>query len=428
MIYSEIRGPYVATSLQNLATASVGTVRKTDPNAIYRQGTSGIGTYATALEQLFAAEYDNICPIFARDQWMRIHGLTCQDALTELSRVLGDLHGHVKNHVVTDCFLAYEIVDVISNLSFRLEQKNPDLRQPVQNALRPVRELSKYSLQRLLEDSRNRVSALMTLPQDCSAAQVTYDVMSRLQTMTFYLKPLSSILASVGEGRWRISGTHGTSSPSPARLDVGVDGRDLFAAYAADTMDSLITGLDGKARTLLKTKPLQGMFINNNVAVIERLVATSDLKELFTDSARSKIEAWRNKSTKMYMDAWNDASRHLLDSLYTNRGSNAHRPASGSNPAPVDSSSVLKGLNSKDKDATKEKFKNFNTAFDELVGRHKSYRMEPEVKRRMAREVVQLIGPMYDRFWDRYHEVDKGKGKYVRYDKAQMEQVLATLG
>lgn len=433
MIYSEVRGPYVATSLQNLATASVGTVRKTDPGAIYRQGTSGIGTYATALEQLFAAEYDNICPIFAREQWLQLHSLTCHDAMSELSRVLADLHGHVKNFMTTDCFLAYEVVEVMSNLSFRLEQKNPDLRQPIQNALRPIRESAKYSLQRLLEDSRTRIQGLVSLPQDGAAVQPTYDIMTRLQNMTLYLTPLSSILASVGEGGWRSSGTHGTTSPPPARLDVGVNGRDLFASYAADTIDGLLSALEGKARGMIKTRSAQGVFLANNVAIIDRQISTSDLVDLLTDSAKAKIDSWRKRAEQMYLEAWREPSVHLRDVQYTNRGSNpTARPHSGSNPVPgassIDSAAFVKGLSSRDKDATKEKFKNFNMSFDELVARHKGLRMEPEVRGRMGREISALIEPLYARFWDRYHEIDKGKGKYVRYDKLQLESVLASLG
>lgn len=31
-----------------------------------------------------------------------------------------------------------------------------------------------------------------------------------------------------------------------------------------------------------------------------------------------------------------------------------------------------------------------------------------------------MIEPLYARFWDRYHEVDKGNGKYVRFDKGSL--------
>ena len=110
---------------------------------------------------------------------------------------------------------------------------------------------------------------------------------------------------------------------------------------------------------------------------------------------------------------------------YTSRTAAAARPASGGT---VDSGAIVKALNSKDKDAIKDKFKSFNTSFDELVARHKALYMEREVRSVLAREVQAILEPLYARFWDRYHEVDKGRGKYVKYDKSALSIQLATLG
>jgi exocyst complex protein 7 len=38
-----------------------------------------------------------------------------------------------------------------------------------------------------------------------------------------------------------------------------------------------------------------------------------------------------------------------------------------------------------------------------------------------------LIEALYGRFWDRYHEIDKGKGKYVKYDKSSISAVFISL-
>ena len=53
--------------------------------------------------------------------------------------------------------------------------------------------------------------------------------------------------------------------------------------------------------------------------------------------------------------------------------------------------------------------------------------MESEVRAGLAKEIQSTIEPLYGRFWDRYHEVDKGKGKVVRYDKAAIGAMLASL-
>ncbi|KAL9057523.1 MAG: hypothetical protein Q9162_002255 [Coniocarpon cinnabarinum] len=422
-IYSEIRGPYLSTSLQNLAQASVSTVRKTDSSAIYRQGTSGIGTYATALEQMFAVEYENICPIFNREQWVRLHSLTTNDATSQLFSVLKDLHSHIKHHVITDCFLAFEIVEIVNGLSFRLEGKNPELRQPVQDALRPIRETAKYSLSRLYDDTKSRVNALMSLPPDGTAVPLTGETMQRLQTMTSYLQPLSSILASVGEGGWR----GGSSAGAASKLDVGVSGNELFSAYADDMIGVLLQGIESKAKSMLKGKSHQGVFLANNATVVERMIFTSDLTNLVADATRNRLNDMLKKGVTLYTDAFKECAGYLRDVLYTNRTSGTGRPASNSISGSTDSMSIVKNLSSKDRDATKEKFKNFNQSFDEIMARCRGLKMENEVRDLMVKEVVQFVEPLYDRFWDRYHEIDKGKGKYVKYDKKGLRQALHSL-
>ena len=133
------------------------------------------------------------------------------------------------------------------------------------------------------------------------------------------------------------------------------------------------------------------------------------------------VDKWRKNAAQLYNVALREPSLHLLDVQYTNRGS--QRPPSGS-AAAIDSAAILKGLSSKDKDAIKEKFRLFNASFDDLVAKHKSLNMEREVREMLARQVQQMIEPLYCRFWDRYHEVDKGKGKYVKYDKGSISAVF----
>lgn len=436
-IYIETRGSYLATSLRDPATASVNTVRKKSPDAIYRRGDCGIGSYAKAIEGLFAAEYENISRVFAQEQCASLHTQTCQSALDDFTRTLKELHNHIINNIITDCFLAYEIVGIVSDLSLRLESRNGNLKQPVQYGLRPIRETANYSLQRLLEDTRSRVQNFTALPADGSPVDVTKDTMRRLEEMTHYLGPLSAILASVGDGNWRspqLSGTSSSSSTVPTlrSFDVNANGNELFASYAADMIDTLLSSLETKAKALLRGRPAQGIFIANNVAVIDQQIAVSDLHNLLSDASRAKLDAWRKKGTKMYAEAWTEPVAHLRDVQYTNRGSQSMgRPPSGSNGSgsgPVDSSAILKGLNNKDREATKEKFKNFNISFDELVARHKGFRIERDVKQAIARDIALTVEPMYGRFWERYHDIDKGRGKYVKYDKGQLSAVLAGLG
>jgi exocyst complex protein 7 len=414
-IFADIRGSHLESSLSSLAQASIATARKVQPDALYKKGTNGIGTYVQAIEGIFVAEYDNITNVFARPEWVPVCESTCQASLADFNRTLRELNGHIQKNLLTDCFLGYEICGMVRTLSLRLQDTTGTLKGQIYDSVKPVRETSKTSLSKLIEDTRVRTQTLVALPMDGAAVPITTETMRRMQEMTNYLDPLSSILASLGEGGWN----NPSANNSSTTLDVNPDAAKLFASYAADTIDTLIQNLMNKAKMLLKTKNLQGIFLANNIAIVTRFIRNSELGPLL-DSYAAKLASWRKQSSAMYLEAWREPSGHLLDVQYTNRSK--ERPHSGGGVA--DSAAIVKGLGSKDKDAIKEKFKSFNTSFEDLVARHKTYAMEAEVRATLSKEVQNIIEPLYNRFYDKYREIDKGKGKYVKYDKAELNKAL----
>ncbi|KAF2760667.1 hypothetical protein EJ05DRAFT_450418 [Pseudovirgaria hyperparasitica] len=424
-VYSEIRGEYITICLRNLAAASISTARKVTADSVYKKGDNGIGHYAKALEGLFIAEYESICPVFSREEWGIVFTATSQNALNEFTKTLQTLNTHVINNLNTDCFLGYEIIEIVSNLSIRLESRTGELKRPIADSLKPVRETSKSSLGKLLDDTRNRIQSLVALSADCSTVPVTIETMTRLQNMTSYLPALTSIMTSLGDGGWNSSATASSNSiPTMKSFDVGADGQQLFAHYALDTIDTLLSNLENKCRVLIKGKHLQGIFIANNVSIIDRAIRSSELSSLLT-AVGPKLDSWKKKSENQYKDSWQDIMKILMsDTIYTNRGG---RPHSGSvSGAGVDSTTVVKSLSSKDKDAIKEKFRSFNNSFDGFLVQHRALKMEADVRASITRTLQETIEPLYSRFWDRYHEIDKGKGKYVKYDKPALASALKT--
>lgn len=422
-IFAGIRGPYLSSSLANLAAASVNTAKKKNPNAMYKAGTNGISTYARAMEAIFVSEYDNICSIFRREDWGSVFQATCQAALSELARTVRELNAHIKIHLGTDCYLAYETTEILSGLSSSLETRTGELRNALAAALKPVRETAKSSLPELLEETKRKASALQALSPDGAPVSLVTETMQRLQAMVEFLRPISSIMVSLGDGGWRSASRAASGStdaiPSLASFDIGADGRDIFAHYCLDTIDALLSSLDQRAKALLRGKSVGGVFIANCVIVIERMIRDSELDPLL-QSRFELLDQWRKKATAAYTDVCRDLSVYLFDTIHTNR---TQRPTSGQ----ADSASVVKGLSNKDKDKIKEKFAQFNAAFDDMVTKHKGYTMEPEVRSMFGKDIRQKLQPLYDRFWDRYHEIDKGKGKYVKYDKASIAAVFLSL-
>lgn len=425
-IYGEVRGQYLTATLLNLASASVNTAKRKDTSSNYRAGTSGIGTYAQAMEGLFLAEYEIICRIFTREDWGPVFQSTCQAPLAELARTLRELNIHIRSHLNTDCFLAYEIVEVMSSLSNNLESTTGELKASLAAALKPVKETAKSSLAELLDTLQMKINSLQMLPTDGAPVPVVSDTMQRLQTMANFLRPMSMIMVSLGDGGWKSSSAAarnaGDSVPNLASFDVSADGKEIFANYCADTIETLFSALDSRARALFGRKPVVGVFMANNVVIVERMIRDSDLGPMLQQRIPSVIDTWRKKANATYTDVCKDVSVHLLDVIHTSR---ANRPTSGQGV--VDSASIMKGLSSKDRDKIKDKFQAFNASFDDMVAKHKQYSMEPEVRRMFAKAVQQTVEPLYNRFWDRYHEVDKGKGKYVKFDKSSIAAVFHTL-
>jgi exocyst complex component 7 len=422
-IYAEVRGQYLQKTLINLAFASVNTAKKTSPGALYKAGTNGIGEYAKAMEGMCIAEHENICSIFMRQDWGNVLQLACQTPMAELARTIRELNNHIKAHMNTDCFLAYEVVEIMSSLASALEERTGELKNTLGAALKPVRETAKLSLAELLEDTKRKVAMLQVLPADGAPIPIVSETMQRLQAMVEFLRPISSVMISLGDGGWKSAAAANRSTdaiPSLASFDIGADGKEIFAHYCTDTIDALLSALDQKARMLLKSKSVMGVFLANSVTIIERMIAGSELASLL-DGKLGVLETWRKKAKVMYTEACKELSMSLFDVIHTNR---AARPSSG---GAHDSASILKALSSKDKESIKGKFTAFNTGFDELVSRHKSYSMEREVRNMFAKDVQQMLEPLYNRFWDRYHEIDKGKGKYVKYDKSSIAAVFLSL-
>ncbi|CRG88977.1 Exocyst complex protein exo70 [Talaromyces islandicus] len=418
-IYAEIRGPYITSSLQNLAIASISTAKRRPADGPYKQGTNGIGVYASALEGFIVVEHDTVVKIYTGEQQGRALQETCKSSMAEFSKTLRELNQYIKANILTDCFLAFEVIEIVTAMSYRIDSKTGELKSLFIEALRPIRETAKSSLSELLEETKKRASGITVLPPDGGTVPLIGEVMSSLSTLTGYSGPLASILTSLGDGNWRSKSTSSSTTP----LDVSPDSQTLLSHFILDMIEAMISSLESRGRSFYRSKAVLGVFISNIFCIVDRSIRASPELSTYLSSpdSISRIDAFRKRGTSAYIDAWRETSQHLLDVQYTSRGP---RPTSS---GPVDSAQVVKALSSKDKDAIKEKFKSFNAGFESLVTQHKQLYMEREVRGALGREVQAVLEPLYTRFWDRYHEVDKGRGKYVKWDKAAFSTQLASL-
>ncbi|KAJ5646016.1 hypothetical protein N7490_002388 [Penicillium lividum] len=418
-IYADVRGPYITSGLENLSIASLNTVKRRPTDGPYKQGTNGIGIYSNALEAFINTEHEIIVQLFPGDQQGLALQATFLSAMGEYSKTLRELNLYIRQNLMTDCFLAFEIIEIVTAMSYRIDSKTAELKGLLIEALRPVRETAKSSLSELLEETK-RKAATVALPPDGGSVPLVEEVMNSLATLTGYSGPLASILTSLGDGNWRSK----SSTAGTAPLDVGPDSGTLFSHFILDMIESLMTALEARGRTFHRSKAALGVFLSNVFCIVDRSIRSSPelARYLGAPDSIARIDTFRKRATSTYLDAWKETSQFLLDVQYTSRS--GARPNSG---GAVDSSSIVKSLSSKDKDAIKDKFKSFNASFEDMLSRHKSLHMEREVRSVLGRELQAVLEPLYARFYDRYVEIDKGRGKYIKYDKSNLSVQLAQL-
>ena len=425
--YVEIRAQYMADSLKSQSMASISTSkRRTMDAGIYREQTSGVNYYADALEGMVLAEFENISQIFRGQDIGRVLTQTCQPAMTVFSNTFRELNGVIKARLMQDFPLSYEIIDKVTPISYRIESKTGQLRPQFQEALRPIRESARLSLTEVLIQTRTKVEKTGTLPNDGNTIPVVQETCVRLRSLAVFDRPLNALLASVGDGGWKTNPSANAASNTslPLQLTPSAENPTLTSHYMLDLIETLLFALESRASQpgSLNTGTLRGVFLLNSIALIKRAISKDpDLSRYLAISPHNeKLKTWNKKAAKTYAIAWNEASKDLLDQITL-------KPTAGqrTSGSALDSAQIVKSLSSKDKDKIKEKFKSFTAQFDELVARHKALHMEPEVRSSLAREIQAMIQPLYDRFWDRYHEV--GKGKVAKYSKAEMSQMLSGL-
>ncbi|KAJ5907712.1 hypothetical protein N7495_000394 [Penicillium taxi] len=163
-IYAEIRGPYITAGLQNLSIASLSTVKRRATDGPYKQGTNGIGLYSSALEAFITTEHGIIVQVFTGDQQGLALQATFIPAMADYSKTLRELNQYIKQNLMTDCFLAFEIIEIVTAMSYRIDSKTAELKTLLIEALRPVRETAKSSLSELLEETK-RKAATVALPR-----------------------------------------------------------------------------------------------------------------------------------------------------------------------------------------------------------------------------------------------------------------------
>ncbi|KAK9475423.1 Cullin repeat-like-containing domain protein [Dipodascopsis tothii] len=416
--YTEIRRKYLANSIAPLADEFVKTPARRK-NGIYEKGGSMFGPYMDGLRALVSTEVGNIRTIFKRQA--DIHKsipATLQLVEKAFQSTMATFNATVKKSVVTECFFAFDVLALIHEASGALLLETDMTVFDFDTSFREVQRTAQEAFPETLKQVEARVQAMPSLPADYSVLEFTRDLVARLQAFGDYDTILASILTPLGApATWptRLNYASTFSTAGTVAAKSSYFGTEILAMFVADCVDALIVNIEIKARATTKKAPVVGLQIMSNLTYVERnLKRSAALSGILGGfGGFDRLDKLKKRGMNLFLEGWKTAAAHLMDVTVVRSASTASRQS----------------MSSKDREVIKEKFKNFNADFEELVTRFRGYSIaDAELRAFLAKEVA-FISPLYHRFYDRHKagEFTKHTDKYIKYDKNTLDQVLASL-
>ena len=245
----------------------------------------------------------------------------------------------------------------------------------------------------------------ITMPRDGTVHEVTTNVMVFLEDLVKYSETTGVILAANEESK-------GSSSK---------DHEKHVARYISQALMCLSRSLVLKAKSY-DTIGLQSVFMLNNYNYIMKSLDKTGLMSMLKEHGSPNIESEYNETveeeTKQYEKSWNKVISHLLE---------VNAPLSQEKLAEALSKGHLKD---KYRQGIKDKFKGFNSDFEDLKQVHRIYALpDPELRKRLYTRLSDFVVPLYSAFLLRYRDVNftKNPEKYIKYSLDEFKQNLVTI-
>ncbi|CAG8728685.1 5635_t:CDS:2, partial [Racocetra persica] len=289
------------------------------------------------------------------------------------------LNIRVKKNMQTDIYLVLDMMETLNlNMSnfeeiFKLASKKDPAFGDLLHSLRAV---AIRSFPEFLDEIKGHPTKQSGLPNDGTVHELTITTLQHLKRLTDYPETIESTLLTLGDGNWNAS----EKDPNFSRDRNGrISGNAVMKHYFADVLDCLAQSLDSKSKQY-KKPALTAIFLLNNYYYILKSIRTQFMSVLDPE-VESKFDKMVKKWNDAYQDTWKPCFSNLMDYTWVRGGA------------------LKTTLGSNEKQTVKEKFKNFNTEFDELYKVHKGYAMpDLELRSQVIRDIRAVLIPMYNRF------------------------------
>ncbi|KAL2708921.1 Exocyst complex protein EXO70 [Kluyveromyces marxianus] len=394
----------------------------TGPNVPYQKGSSGVNPYTEAMLGFIANENSLVQDLYSKEAARQpiIFGKLCSPIVQNYLKIIKHNRQLLQKDKDNVGLFSFELSDKVNDVLRLLRGKNVPESESLNTELIEIQRISHSLFQELFSYINTKTRSMSQVPSDNGVTEPTVDIMSRIRKFSEYKSGCLSTIQAMSRVQWlpkdpKIPWTISKSQESD------YSSTSLLSSFFGDSIDYLIFGLERRAQETLNPQHeihilsnkrfpnIQriGFFLLNNLSLIDQVVQRSEINSILGELGLQRLEKLRKKYINYYVSDWRDLTAILLDQTF------------------VDSSGKI---SSKEKDQIKEKFKKFHDGFEDLVSRSKSYRIsDPALKKLLKQEIVSLLLPMYERFYNRYKDSFKHPRKHIKYTPSELMNVLNTI-
>ncbi|XP_068689982.1 exocyst complex component 7-like [Montipora foliosa] len=245
------------------------------------------------------------------------------------------------------------------------------------------------------------------MPSDGTVHELTKNTLIFMEKLLPFVETVGSMLVTLQEDQ---SGNFFTRD---TELFIRV-----VAEYVQRVLGALGLNLELKAR-VYEAPTLSSLFLLNNYNYIVKALQRSGLLALLQESGIAEVEKQCqeliNEHKTTYQKCWSKVLNFLLEMdkpILSQKG--------------WDEQTKLKD---KQRQLIKDKFKGFNTEFDELHQIQKTYAVpDTQLRDQLRNENIDLILPLYTSFIEKYRNLHftKNPEKYIKYTAEEVEAKLKT--
>lgn len=242
---------------------------------------------------------------------------------------------------------------------------------------------------------------------------MTRYVMNYLRLLVVYTETLDTLLIDD-------SNDHSPFPSSEAQDEEHLESMTPLGRRLLKLISYLEANLEEKSK-LYEDAGLECIFAMNNLLYIVQKVKDSELGKVLGDHWIKRRNGKIRQYSKSYLrTSWTRILSYLKDDGHSHGSGSGSRSGSGSGSG-----------HSSSRMSIKDKFKNFNMAYEELYKNQTLWKVpDPQLREELRISISENVIPAYRAFLGRFgSQVDGGRypGKYVKYSPDDLEDQLSDL-